>query len=199
MRKHTLFFIFIGALCWTGAASAQDDSPSLGDVARQARQQKQQKDAPAAKEDRASAPTPDGSQTAGAANAQPAKPPKRIITNDEIPEHVGPTRAADQLQTSANYPQKNNDQMAGEQLKAQILQVKSSIASMQSQIAELEQSIHYTGGNCVSGCAQWNENQQKKQEQLETMKQQLAQKQEGLEHEQEIARKMGYGSAVYDP
>jgi hypothetical protein len=200
MRKLALVLLFGCALSWAGVACAQDDSPSLGDVARQARQQKQQKDAQVAKESQSSATSNESAQaneTTG--KAQTPKPPKKIITNEEIPEHFGPTRAAEPGTALVASPQQSGEQPGADNVKSQIVQIKNNIASLQSQIADLEQSVHYTGNNCVYGCAQWNENQQKKQQQVETMKQQLAQQQENLEHVQEMARKQGYGSSVYDP
>ncbi len=198
MRKLTLILFAASVLSCT-AAHAQDDSPSLGDVARQTRRQKQERDAQVAKEAQTSTAATNGTQNADPANAQPSKAPKRIITNEEIPEHVGPASTVTPSPRNVSDPPKSGDSMASAQVKAQILQIKNNIASLQSQIADLEQSVHYTGNNCVYGCAQWNENQQKKQEQVETMKQQLAQQQEGLERLQEMARKQGYGSSVYDP
>ena len=46
---------------------------------------------------------------------------------------------------------------------------------------------------------QWNEQQLRKQEQLESMKAQLEQQQKSLEEFQDAARKQGFGSSVYDP
>jgi predicted double-glycine peptidase len=76
---------------------------------------------------------------------------------------------------------------------------KTAIASMQREIASLSESIHYAGGNCVANCVQWNERQQQKQQQLESMQAQLEQQQKRLEDLQEVARKKGFGSSVYDP
>lgn len=76
---------------------------------------------------------------------------------------------------------------------------KNALASLQSEIASLSESIHYAGGNCVANCVQWNERQQQKQQQLEGMKAQLEQQQKRLEDLQESARKQGFGSSVYDP
>ena len=197
MRNQLLLLIFAGALCCAGTANAQDDSPSLGDVARQSRQQKQQKDAQAAKEAQTSASSTGAAPAADPANAQPAKPSKKVITNDEMPGHVVATRTADPQKPADSQQQSAQPQT--EDVKSQVAQIKGNIASLQSQIADLEQSIHYTGSNCVYGCAQWNENQQKKQSQVDTLKQQLAQQQDNLEQVQESARKQGLGSSVYDP
>jgi hypothetical protein len=51
----------------------------------------------------------------------------------------------------------------------------------------------------VSNCVQWNEEQKRKQDQVETMKGELEQQQKRLEDLQEAARKQGFGSSVYDP
>jgi ribosome-interacting GTPase 1 len=46
---------------------------------------------------------------------------------------------------------------------------------------------------------QWNEQQKRKQDQIDALKAQLAEGRQQLEQMQEAARKQGYGSAVYDP
>src|SRR5258708_4263959 len=79
MRTRRVLVLFAAGAYLCALPAYAQDSQSLADAARQARLQKQQKDAQA-KESSASTP-PD---------AQPAKTP-RVITNDEIPEHVGQT------------------------------------------------------------------------------------------------------------
>jgi hypothetical protein len=241
--KRFVVMLAAGVLAFGLAACAQDDSPSLGEVARQSRLQKQQQDA--GKEDQSKdAPGKDsaGKSTAtdaqaapasGAAKATPGKaantlapspdaqskvlpgqdgtakdaPPgktgkKVVITNDEIPEHIGATR------TSASYPQNDGTyqptvaggkQAQGDSLRAQILAQKGSIASLEKQIEDVNASIQYAGGNCVSGCVEWNQRQKQKQDQVESMKAQLEQMRKQLEETQETCRKQGYGSSVYDP
>lgn len=212
-------FILGGAIVLAMGAFGQD-APSLGDVARQARQQKQQKDAQSkdASAKDAATPTKETTQAKPAASttAQPAQPKdgsnspapktaKHIITNEEIPEHVGPTSTRPPTENNNNaypvayYPQPSPGQGAAEQWKAQIQSMKGYIANMQSQIDQTEQSIHYAGGNCISNCVQWNERQKQKQDQVEVMKQQLAEQQKRLEDLQEAARRQGFGSSVYDP
>jgi pentapeptide MXKDX repeat protein len=202
------------------SAYAQDDSQSLGDAARQARLQKQQKDAPAKDASAPSSDTPnkDAQTKAGQskdasssdATAKDAPPPKahRVITNEELPSHVGPswtsattpqTSNSSSENNSAEQPISANANANAEQWKSQIQTQKSTIASLESQIATLNDSIHYAGGNCVSNCVQWNERQKEKQDQVETMKGQLEQEQKHLEDLQESARKQGFGSSVYEP
>jgi hypothetical protein len=222
MRKVILVLfsacVFLGAL----AAQAQDDAPSLGDAARQARLQKQQKEAQAAKDAQSTgsaakdAQTPDVQgkdvqdkdaqgkdiQSKDAAKNTESLKPKKVITNDEIPEHIGPTSTLKPVSQPQGgiYPQPaGNNQAAADQWKARILQMKSSIASVETQISNLEHSVQYAGGNCISGCVQWNERQQQKQEQAEVMKQQLEQQKKQMEQMQEMARRQGFGSSVYDP
>src|SRR5579863_2733442 len=200
-----------GAFLFTLAAYAQNENePSLGDAARQSRLLKQQK-AESSKDASASAPAKDAQGKAAPAKVASSKdtPPKpgdapkvkKVVTNDEIPEHIGPTRTLPAKQTTAGSTSPPNDDAnpPAEYWKNQILAQKSNLASLQEQIAELANSIQYAGGGCVSNCAQWNEQQQQKQEQLESMKAQLEQQQKSLEEFQDAARKQGFGSSVYDP
>jgi hypothetical protein len=235
----SIFFVF--ALI----AGAQDDQPSLGDVARQARQQKQQRDAQPqaasagkdanAKDAQAAAPsnaqiptaqsnkdTQNSPQSSNAQNsapnsvsqnkaqptaasaAAPGKPPKHVITNDEIPSQGGPTGYRPPVPRSANQEPGDGQQNADSkpsaaEWTAQIASQKSSIANLQSQIDSLNSSIQYAPGNCVSNCEQWNEAQKKKQDQVDAMKAQLDEAQKHLEEMQEQARQQGYGSSVYEP
>ena len=220
MRKlRSLFILFsAGVVVTTLAAHGQDEAPSLGDVARQARLQKQQKDAqakdgPAKDAQPAAAPTVSKDTTSKSVPGNPllkvvsAKDaqtkPKKIVTNDEIPEHIGPTSTLPtKAKTTGTYtpPSTGEDEkVPPEYWKSQIKAQKAAIASLQSQISNLAASIQYAGGNCVSGCVEWNEEQQRKQQELESMKSQLEQMQNQLEEMQDTARKQGYGTAVYDP
>jgi hypothetical protein len=188
-----------GAFLCAVAAHGQEAQPSLGDAARQARLQKQQKDA----QPTASAKDTQG-KTMPAPQPKDAETPKtkKVITNDEIPEHIGPTRTLPPAQTpGVNYPQPNygGGNPPAEYWKSQIQAQKNYITSLQSQIASLSNSIQYAGGNCVSNCVQWNERQQQRQQQMEAMKDQLEALQKSLEELQDMARKQGFGSSVYDP
>jgi len=204
---------------------AQNEPPSLGDAARQARLQKQQKDAPAHKDAPATdaqnpdaqnkdapakAPAKDSTAKDPTAKDVPAKDatpkdtqtpkPSHVITNDEIPSHVGSTvHNGRGLPQNTNQPNYGDGKASAEQWTSAIQQTKNSILAMQSQINSLTASIQYAGGNCVSGCVQWNEHQKQKQDQIESMKSQVEQMQKRLEDMQDAARKQGYGSSVYDP
>jgi hypothetical protein len=220
--RRILILLASGAFLCAFPAYGQDDSPSLGDVARQARLQKQQKDAqskdtsapatgaqnPAgqdkadqAKADQTKTKT-DGTKAAPGATSKNASKPAHVITNEEIPSHVGSTltSAKDSHSASPSDEQPGaSDPSAADQWKSQIQSQKASIAQLQSNIATVGDSIQYAGANCVSNCVQWNEDQKRKQDQVESMKGELEQQQKQLEDLQESARKQGFGSSVYDP
>ncbi|MGA7907906.1 MAG: hypothetical protein WCA16_10915 [Candidatus Sulfotelmatobacter sp.] len=189
LLRRRLFPVFAGAILLCGvAATAQDsgqDSQSLGDAARQARQQKQQ------------------AKTTLTKNAKPSK----VITNEELPAHVPSATipTASNEEDSSTMASGNGEKPAeggklfAEQWKSQIQSLKSQIASMQRETDELNDSIHFAPGNCVENCVQWNERQKEKQEEVERMRSQLQEQQKRLEDMQESARKQGYGSSVYDP
>jgi hypothetical protein len=180
-RIGRVFLISAVCLLFTALAVGQD-SPSLGDVARQARKQKQD---PQAK------------------SAESSKPAK-VITNEEIPEQsdAGAQRSTQDDVRQENAPSSSSSEGAkipAEQWKSRIEGQKNAIASLQSSIDRLNDSIHFAPGNCVSGCVQWNERQKEKQQEVERGQAQLAEQKKRLEDMQESARRQGYGSSVYDP
>jgi hypothetical protein len=200
--RRVFVLLALSAFVCTLVGYAQD-SLSLGDAARQARLQKQQKDAQAKDTSAKDAHTKDAQGSAAISkDARPAKPP-RVITNDEILSHVGSTvtsaPGSQTPNTRYSQPSYGTQKMPAEQWGSLIQQQKDAIASLQREIADLSESIHYAGGNCVANCVQWNERQKEKQDRAETMKAQLEQQQKRLEDMQEAARKQGFGSAVYDP
>lgn len=223
MRELRTLFLILTALAVPAVLAAQDDGPSLGDVARQARLQKQKnaqtKDAQANSASgnaATNAPAATGGKdaAAGAAStgalskdasgkASTGKAARKVVTNDEIPEHVGPTStlpAAVKVPGAPDPPSGyEQGKVPAEYWKNQIRALKESISELESQIQDVSDSIRYAGGNCVTNCAQWNERQQAKQQQVEMMTAQLSQAQKSLEAMQETARKQGYGSSVYDP
>jgi hypothetical protein len=173
-----------------GPVHGQDSSQSLGDAARQARLKKQQQEAAA-----------NDPQAKAAADSEvvPTKA-ARVITNDEIPSHIGPTRTASNSQRSVTYvPPPSDSAGAADAMKQQFLAAKSRIASMEAEISRASESIRFASGNCVANCVQHNERQLQKQQQVETMKAQLEEQKRQLEQQQEAARRQGYGSSVYDP
>jgi hypothetical protein len=217
--RRILVLLAAGACLCAFPAYGQEDSPSLGDVARQARLQKQQKDAQSPSTPGKDAPTPtdqdkagqpkadqtkaDGTKNSSSASATPKNAkPSHVVTNDEVPSHIGSTltsaKGSQPANTTDEQPGSENSS-AGDQWKSQIQAQKAAVAQLQSDIATVSDSIQYAGANCVSNCVQWNEEQKRKQDQVETMKAALEEQQKRLEDLQESARKRGFGSSVYDP
>jgi DNA repair exonuclease SbcCD ATPase subunit len=186
--------LMAGALVSVQPALSQD-SQSLGDAARQARLQKQELQKQ--EKDRK-----DKSAAAKSGDAQAAKPAKRVVTNDEIPEHVGSTltSASKPAKPAPSYsPSSYGSQRApAEQWQAIILAQKNAVGNLQHAVESLTESIRYPE-SCVVDCAQRYAEQRNREQQLESMQAQLEQQQKRLEDLQESARKQGFGSAVYDP
>lgn len=192
------------ATCFFLCALTQaQDSPSLGDVARQARQQKQKNaaaaaDAPA--QGSAVKQTPSEGPNTPAKPATAPKLPKKVITNDEIPSHLVPARPSNPgVQTPQQDYEDDSGKPLADEWRSRIQAAKENIAAMEDEMKSLADSTQYAGGNCVSNCVEWNEAQKQKQDQLEVMKSQVKQQQKQLENMQEMCRKQGFGSSVYDP
>jgi hypothetical protein len=177
--------ILAGSVIVASPALAQDDnSPSLGDLARQQRQKKAQSK---------TTPTKD------------SKEPK-VYTNADLPAHsdgapdsaTSPAQASDAGKPALPVPSHEAAQ-GSEQMRSQILEQKNEIADLQKQIDDVNESIRFAPGNCVRNCEQWNEHQQEKQQQVQQMQAQLEEQKKQLEEMQESARKQGFGSSVYDP
>jgi|SRR5271156_2181510 len=177
-----VLIVFAGAISLAVGTGYAQDSPSLGDLARQQRQQKEQAKTAAGKD---------------------AKSPK-VITNEEIPGRArlaagSVTSGREQEEDAAQAESSSGAKLPAEHFKSQILAQKNQITALQSQIAELNESIRFAPANCVANCVAWNEHQKEKQDQVERMQAQLEDQKKQLDEMQESARKLGYGSAVYDP
>jgi hypothetical protein len=244
LRKASLIFLLVALSLGTATAalSQEDDSPSLGDVARQARLAKQQKDAQAGTAtpgQSASGPSKDGESGSNAVQettikdvttAAPLKsapsaqskaegssgspnPPstvtkagkseKKVLTNEDMGggAHIAPPSSSESKASSGQpaSPESTEEKNPPDYWSTRILAQKNAIASLKSDIDQLSASIQYAPGNCVEGCVEWNERQQQKQQQVESMKAQLEEMQKQLDDMQDGARKQGYGSSVYDP
>jgi hypothetical protein len=157
-------------------ARAQDAAPSLGDIARKARQQKQSDET----------------------QAQSSKPVK-VINDEDVPpqgRNSGQISIVGNQYSSSEKPAaKGGRKLTAEQWKALILAQKNQIASLQTSINQLSQSIYFHSSSQVH----WNERQREKQQQVERMQTQLQEQKKLLEEMQEAARGQGYGNTVYDP
>ena len=138
MTMPRLIFTLAAAisLC-TGLAVAQD-AQSLGDVARQARQQKQQQG-----NSNPDTSSTDPQNTAPNANDPQTLRPSHVITNDEIPEHTP------RVPSNAQKRPPGSTTVAGKEVKrppeywkAQVQQLKNSMASLQRRIDVLTGSLH---------------------------------------------------------
>ena len=191
-------FIALAAVVFVCVCSHAQDDQSLGDLARQVRAQKQQKPSQA----KAASSQADGKDSAQAKaphvlNSDDDSETTASKSSDSNHSDSKKTGSADaKTSDAADHAQREAD---AEKWKSQIEEQKSNIAQLQQQIEQVSGSIHYTGANCVSGCEKWNEHQQQKQEQVETMKSQLQEMQHHLEEMQDSARKQGFGSSVYEP
>jgi hypothetical protein len=155
----------------------------LGDVARQARHKKQQNTLLQVKDERSS-------------------PPPKVITNEEIPEVSEDELAKESSErdsTPSNIPHATTGKVPPEVWKSKILAQKNAIASQETQIQRVNDSIHFASGNCVRGCVQWNERQLEKQDEVERMRANLEEQKKHLQEMEEGARQQGYGGSVYDP
>ena len=173
--------VLLAVAALVSVAYAQD-SPSLGDAARQTRLQKQKDTKPG---------------NAAASSTDPDKSPKKVVTNDDIPESVEsiPTSGP----TPGNAPSSSGSRkLSAEQWKTLIQAQQKILASMQRAMDRLQNSIRYPEA-CVVDCAQRVERQRAKEQQLESMQARLAEQQKRLEELQEAARKQGFGSSVYEP
>ncbi len=168
-----IFLLFTAAISLVSGSAYGQDSPSLGDLARQQRQQK-------------TAPGKD------------AKTPK-VITNEEIPERPQMASSSGTGGRASMLASSNEPKQPPEHWKSQIIAQKNQVASLQREIDELNESIRFAPANCVANCVGWNERQREKQQRVERMQAQLEDQKRRLDDMQESARKQGYGSAVYDP
>jgi hypothetical protein len=145
-------------------------SQSLGDVARQEREKRD-----------------DPSQTA-----------PKVFTNEDLPTDGGISSIGSRTPepTPAAHPMGSG---SAEHWKFEIAQQKRVVQDLQDRIARLNSSVRFATGYSCYHCAQYNERQLQKQDQVQTMQQQLEEQRRRLEQMQEEARKQGFGNAVYEP
>jgi len=179
-----LFLASITLFVGTGYGQQE---PSLGDLARQQRQQKAQSKATPGKDGRISEP--------------------KVITNEQMPSHPETTAAPgtsagesrNSVSAASGIVPPGEVKLSAEEWSAQIRAQKIQVDSMQRQIDQLKDSIHFAPANCVANCAHWNDRQGEKLQQVERMQAQLDEEKKRLEDMQESARKLGFGSSVYEP
>ncbi len=129
--------------------------------------------------------------------AKVANASKKVITNEDIPEHSD--ESDDPIHGQDYVPPATNDQHSAAQWKAAILQQKNAIAALQKNVDQLKGSIHFIEANSYRNGVQYNQRQMHKQQDADQMQKQLDKMKRGLEQMQEAARHAGFGNAVYDP
>jgi hypothetical protein len=173
-RRLLLPTLTAAAIALAAIIAFAQDSPSLGDVARQQRQQKEITDK----------------------NGKPVK----VITNEQIPEHpVAALRQTRAEEPAGPHYDDNADKASAEHWKSQILSQKNQVANLQREIDGLNESIRFAPANCVENCVGWNERQREKQLRVDRMQAQLDEQKKRLDEMQDSARRQGFGSSVYDP
>jgi hypothetical protein len=119
----------------------------------------------------------------------------KVITNEDIPEHPLEAEAS----VREEEPASSVGSKSADEWKSRIAAQRKSVENLQSQIDRVNSSIRFAPGNCVRNCAQYNEQQIKKQDDVQRMQAQLDEQKKTLEDMQEAARKQGFGNSVYEP
>jgi hypothetical protein len=178
MPKYKAGILMVAVVCLCAALGYGQDGPSLGDVARQARQKRE-----AAK---------------AAESKDPSKAPK-VITNEDMPSHPQADATTSAEPEHEAPPASDVGKRPAEYWKSRILAQKELVQSLQSSIDRLNGSVHFAPGNCVRNCVEWNLHQKQKQQEAARLESQLARARENLDSMQDAARREGYGNSVYDP
>jgi uncharacterized coiled-coil protein SlyX len=158
-------------LLLVGLVGVSGYGQSLGDVAREQRQKQQ---------------------------AKKAQADKKVVTNDDLPEHPDAEQNTSNQPETDNPDQESTEKKPAEQWKQEIQEQRQSVANLQAQMDRLNSSIHFAPGNCVRNCVQWNEHQVEKQDEVQRMQAELEQQKKRLEDMEEAARKQGYGNSVWE-
>jgi hypothetical protein len=173
LTRGRLAVFFAAAISLPIATAVAQESPSLGELARQQRQQKEAAD---------------------------KSKPVKIITNEQIPEHsAAALRQTRAEEFSGTHDNENADKSSAERWKSQILSQKNQVGNLQREIDDLNESIRFAPANCAANCVGWNERQREKQLRSERMQSQLDEQKKRLDEMQDSARRQGFGSSVYDP
>ncbi len=122
---------------------------------------------------------------------------KKVITNEDIPEHSD--ESDDPIRGDDYVPPATNNRHSAAQWKSAILQQKTAIAALQKNVDQMKGSIHFIEANAFRNGVQYNQRQMHKQQDAEQMQKQLDAMKRGLEEMQDGARRAGFGNAVYDP
>ena len=131
----------------------------------------------------------------------------RVITDDDMPKRPdAPVQSENAKEDEKDERAPNRDSrspapnsQSAEYWKAQILIQKRSVSAQQEQVNQFRESIHFVEANRYVNGAQYNEQQRRRQIQLDQMEKQLEHQKKRLADMQDSARKAGFGNSVYDP
>lgn len=194
MPLPRLFTLLAAGVCAYALTAFAQDSPPLGDVARQTRVEKQQQ--AQSNSDPASS-TDSSSDAQSQTDTQPKTP--RVITNEDLPAHHAAPAPAPATPNRGNLrPAPSEPKRPAAYWRAQAIQLKNSIAQVQRRIDTLTGSLHAVLTNSTDEPV-WNLREKERQRQIDDLQAQLNDLRRRLEDTQEGARRQGYGSSVYDP
>jgi hypothetical protein len=148
-----------------------------------------------------------GRQQRGKQKAKSGMSAARVITDDDMPKRPdAPMQSENAKEDEKDERAPNRDSrspapnsQSAEYWKAQILIQKRSVSAQQEQVNQFRESIHFVEANRYVNGAQYNEQQRRRQIQLDQMEKQLEQQKKRLADMQDSARKAGFGNSVYDP
>ena len=119
----------------------------------------------------------------------------KVITNDDLAPH----EPDDAQKTPSRDPRPSRPTKSAAQWKAEILAEESRISSLRAQIQKLNSTVRFSSPTCHYHCVEHNENQLRKEDQVQRMQDQLAEEKQKLNDLQEAARRDGFGNSVYEP
>ena len=148
-----------------------------------------------------------GRQQRSKQKAKSGRSAARVITDDDMPKRPdAPMQSENAKEDEKDERAPNRDSrspapnsQSAEYWKAQILIQKRSVSAQQEQVNQFRESIHFVEANRYVNGAQYNEQQRRRQIQLDQMEKQLEHQKKRLADMQESARKAGFGNSVYDP
>jgi len=148
-----------------------------------------------------------GRQQRSKQKAKSGRSAARVITDDDMPKRPdAPMQSENAKEDEKDERAPNRDSrspapnsQSAEYWKAQILIQKRSVSAQQEQVNQFRESIHFVEANRYVNGAQYNEQQRRRQIQLDQMEKQLEQQKKRLADMQDSARKAGFGNSVYDP
>ena len=148
-----------------------------------------------------------GRQQRSKQKAKSGRSAARVITDDDMPKRPdAPVQSENAKEDEKDEGAPNRDSrsrapnsQSAEYWKAQILIQKRSVSAQQEQVNQFRESIHFVEANRYVNGAQYNEQQRRRQIQLDQMEKQLEHQKKRLADMQESARKAGFGNSVYDP